>query len=378
MANVEFTNLVRQYGRTTALKSVSGVFGDGLVTCMLGPSGCGKTTLLRTIAGLEQPNSGTIRFDGTAVEHLPVSARNVGMVFQAPVVYRGLSVWDNIALPLHRARVGGSEIRKAVDEVLDLLDLGALATSVADRLNAGDRQKVAIARAVARRPRVLLLDEPLTNVSGQERAVLKRALKRLLTYRHDTVVYVTHDQSEAMTLADVMVVMQDGVIMQHGAPRDLYESPQDEFVGWFLGAPGMNFLHLANDRSEVGRRVEGLWEPDLRARIVRAGNLGSIGFRPEYVRVALNPQHGWSEGIVQHAALTTCGQILLTAQVGTTTVVAKHAGLSLLSKGHRVWMRIPSEHVHFFGPDGQRMSLEPVVADEVDPEPVGSRPIPSV
>ena len=166
MANVECTNLVRQYGRTTALKSVSGVFGDGLVTCMLGPSGCGKTTLLRTIAGLEQPNSGTIRFDGTAVEHLPVSARNVGMVFQAPVVYRGLSVWDNIALPLHRARVGDSEIRKAVDEVLDLLDLGALATSVADRLNAGDRQKVAIARAVARRPRVLLLDEPLTNYAN--------------------------------------------------------------------------------------------------------------------------------------------------------------------------------------------------------------------
>jgi ABC-type sugar transport system ATPase subunit len=233
-------------------------------------------------------------------------------------------------------------------------------------------------RAIVREPSAFLMDEPLSNLDAQLRVSMRAEVSRIQRRLGVATVYVTHDQSEAMTLADVMVVMQDGVIMQHGAPRDLYESPQDEFVGWFLGAPGMNFLHLANDRSEVGRRVEGLWEPDLRARIVRAGNLGSIGFRPEYVRVALNPQHGWSEGIVQHAALTTCGQILLTAQVGTTTVVAKHAGLSLLSKGHRVWMRIPSEHVHFFGPDGQRMSLEPVVADEVDPEPVGSRPIPSV
>lgn len=363
MAEVQFVNLVKQYGATAALKSVSGLFRDGLVTCILGPSGCGKTTLLRTIAGLESPDFGQILFDGVAVEHVPVSSRNVGMVFQAPVVYRGLSVWDNVALPMRRARIVASEMRKAVDEVLDLLELRALSRESVDHLNAGDRQKVAIARAVGRKPQVLLLDEPLTNVSAQERAVLKRTLKRLITYRHHTVVYVTHDQSEAMTLADVMIVMQSGTVMQAGSPRDLYEHPQNQFVGWFLGAPGMNFLHRSVGLSQGWDALAGLWEPRLRDKILNRTEIESVGFRPEHVSVEPQARDGWSEGIVKYATVTTCGQILLTAAVGPAVVVAKCATLPGITKGDAVWLRVGSESVHFFESGGNRIVWDRVSLD---------------
>ncbi len=342
MANVEFTNLVRQYGRTTALKSVSGVFGDGLVTCMLGPSGCGKTTLLRMIAGLEQPTAGQIFFDRDEVAEWSSSRRNVGMVFQSPVVYPGLTVFDNVALPL-RGTLPGPELRKRVGDVLELVELQAVAQRKVDTLGNAERQKVSVARAVARRPRVLLFDEPVTNIAAGERITLKRAFKRLTTEVHLTLVYVTHDQTEAMTLADHIAVMQDGRLVQYGPPRAVYRAPRDRFVGWFLGNPGMNFVQTRagiEDGAALFAGVQG------------AADLALVGFRPEYVAVSPVPEPGYVPARVVRAPITVGGQRLLTLQAGETTFKAKTHYRQAYTAGQTVYVNLPADQLRWFDPAG--------------------------
>ncbi|MHB1628545.1 MAG: ABC transporter ATP-binding protein [Bacilli bacterium] len=355
MAQVNVENATKRFGRMKALSNVSMVFPDGAVTCILGPSGCGKTTLLRTIAGLETIDEGGIYFNDRPVTYGKVSTRNVGMVFQAPVVYRGLSVKDNVALPLRRAGMSAVEIRNTVAETLELLELNSLAEGNVDTLSAGDRQKVAIARAVARRPEVLLLDEPLTNVSAQERAVLKHALKRLLTHRRQTVIYVTHDQSEAMTLADVLAVMRDGIMVQYGPPRDLYESPAEEFVGRFLGAPGMNFLNLRGAGAWGSQNLTLLLGTEIGEAVFQSSEAARVGFRPEHVTVLRERASNAIPGEVKRATITSCGQTLMIINVGEDSVVAKVWDSHAPRRGDKVWMGVSTNQLHFFTEGGRRV-----------------------
>ncbi|MEZ4680118.1 MAG: ABC transporter ATP-binding protein [Caldilineaceae bacterium] len=229
-------------GKVVAVNDLTMTFPAGTTTCLLGPSGCGKTTLMRMIAGLEAPSSGDIYFGDERITHLSTRQRNIGMVFQYPVVYRGISVRENIELPLREEKLAKAERDRRVEEVVELLEMQESVDRDISQLDNGTRQKVAVARAVARQPRIILFDEPITNVDINAKLQLKRALKELFTRLNQTIIYVTHDQTEAMTLADRIALMQDGRIIQYAPPREIYNQPDDVFGGWFMGNPGMNFL----------------------------------------------------------------------------------------------------------------------------------------
>ena len=214
MADIRVENLRKTFGPVVALDDVSFSFADSEVTCLLGPSGCGKTTLMRIVAGLERPTTGEVFFGERRVTGLPPRKREIGMVFQYPVVYRGISVYRNIELPLLSEKLAKAERARRVEEVMDLLGLGSSADKEVSQLDNGTRQKVAVAREVARQPRIILFDEPITNVDAVAKLQLKRAFKELTRRLSQTIVYVTHDQTEAMTLADRIALMRDGRIVR--------------------------------------------------------------------------------------------------------------------------------------------------------------------
>ncbi len=312
--------LTKRFGAVTALADLSIEFPADTVTCLLGPSGCGKTTLLRLIAGLEQPTSGAIRFGGRDVAGLPARERNLAMVFQYPVTYPTLSVEENIRQPLLNDRgLGKPERERRVAEVLDILGLRAAAHVRARELDAGGRQRVAVGRAVARHCPVLLFDEPTTNIELAAKLQLLRAFKEITRHLRQTIVYVTHDQTEAMTVADRIALMQDGAIVQYDTPRALYDNPATEFGGWFLGNPGMSFL-----RGELER--DGLRFPLLPGVVDAPWSVGEVqlGIRPEHVLVSDRPVEGGACGRVASRTVGIGGWLLLALRLdGGASVRAK-------------------------------------------------------
>ena len=337
MPDIHLEGLTRKFGTATAVDNVSMVFREGTVTCLLGPSGCGKTTLMRMIAGLETPTSGHIRFGTRDVTRQSARARGVAMVFQYPVMYRTLTVAQNIELPLNRDRgLSAAERGRRVDEVLDVLDLSAQRDLRIGALDMGARQKVAVGRAIARRCDVILFDEPTTNVEVHAKLQLIRAFKEFRRRLRQTIVYVTHDQTEAMTLADQIALMQAGVLSQCAAPRTLYDRPDSEFGGWFLGSPGMNFV-------DAGAL------PDLFAGAAR------VGIRPEHVRVHPQPGPGRVEARVAGDCITIGGQHLLTLKLSGVELKAKVGPGAGLAPGSLAYVECPPEHVMLFR-DGNRVA----------------------
>ncbi|MGH7084169.1 MAG: ABC transporter ATP-binding protein [Acetobacteraceae bacterium] len=321
MADLRVERLRRQFGAMVAVKDLSFVFPDQTVTCLLGPSGCGKTTLLRMIAGLEHPTAGTILFGNRDVTRLSARRRDVAMVFQYPVMYRTLSVIENIELPLGNDRtIAAGERRRRVEEVIEILELGNVRHLHIDRLDLGSRQKVAVGRAIARRATVTLFDEPTTNVEVHAKLALIRAFKELRRRVKETIVYVTHDQTEAMTLADQIALMHQGEIVQCAAPRELYEQPTSEFGGWFLGNPGMNFLNPRPIRPGV-LAFDVLPFP-LAAPAAGAEEI-RLGIRPEHVEISAVAVAGAVPARVLRKAIAIGGQHLVTLAVGESRIKAK-------------------------------------------------------
>ena len=356
MPDIQLDGLTRRFGAATAVDGVSMTFAEGTVTCLLGPSGCGKTTLMRMIAGLERPDAGRIRFGGRDVTRLSARQRGVAMVFQYPVMYRTLTVAENIALPLARDRgLSPAERRARVDEVLDVLDLSAQRGERIGGLDMGARQKVAVGRAIARRCDVVLFDEPTTNVEVHAKLQLIRAFKEFRRRMRQTVVYVTHDQTEAMTLADQIALMQAGVLSQCAAPRVLYDQPESEFGGWFLGSPGMNFLDPVG---EDGGRVR--FAGIAGAVAVPPGGTTGLraGIRPEHVRVFSQARVGRVEGRVTGDCITIGGQHLLTLSVDGAALKAKVPAGGGLGLGSAVFVECPAEYVMLFR-DGRRFAKLP-------------------
>ncbi len=333
MPDIRLDHLTRRFGVNAAVDGVSMVFAEGSVTCLLGPSGCGKTTLMRMIAGLETPTSGSIRFGERDVTRQSARERGVAMVFQYPVMYRTLTVAQNIALPLARDRtLSAAERGRRVDEVLDVLDLSAQRGLRIAALDMGARQKVAVGRAIARRCDVVLFDEPTTNVEVHAKLQLIRAFKEFRRRMRQTIVYVTHDQTEAMTLANQIALMQSGALSQCSAPRLLYDRPDSEFGGWFLGSPGMNFLEQAG-----------------------SGNGLRAGIRPEHVRVFPQPAPGRMEARVTGDCITIGGQHLLTLALDAAVLKVKVPPGDGLPVGSAVFVECPPEHVVLFR-DGRRVT----------------------
>ncbi|MBA3876591.1 MAG: sugar ABC transporter ATP-binding protein [Anaerolinea sp.] len=280
MASVRLEALAKWYGDVEAVKAIDLVVPDGQFTVLVGPSGCGKTSTLRMIAGLEEASGGRIFIDDRDVTKLPPKDRDTAMVFQNYALYPHMRVRDNIAFGLRARRVPDDEVRRRVVWAADLLDLGGLLDRKPGALSGGQQQRVAIGRAIVREPAVFLFDEPLSNLDAKLRVEMRTELLRIQRQLKATVVYVTHDQEEAMSLSDVMVVMREGRIAQQGPPAEVYARPDSEFVGAFIGSPAMNLL---DGTVADGRLVAGVIIADVAPSdrgVVR------VGIRPEEIVLA--------------------------------------------------------------------------------------------
>jgi len=356
MTEIRLEKLRKDFKDVVAVRDVTMTFPDSEVTCLLGPSGCGKTTLLRMIAGLENPSSGEVYFGKERVTDLPPSKRNIGMVFQYPVVYRGTTVYRNIELPLLQEKITDAERRQRIERVVDVLGLRDHLHRYTDELDTSTRQKVAVARTVARQPEIILFDEPLTNVDVDTRVQLKQALKELTAQLRKTILYVTHDQTDAMTLASQIALMKDGVVVQRDTPRELYNFPNDVFGGWFLGNPGMNFLEQEIQPSGGSTRlVSPLFPEPLRISGVGENRRITLGIRPERVQVDCAAMPGAVQGEIIQRSIVVGGQYLLTAKVGELTLKAKTDRECAQRIYDQVWVQCPLEWVTVFDANGHRL-----------------------
>ena len=247
MAEVRVDKIHKDFGPVTAVDDVSWTFPDGQLTVLVGPSGCGKTTLLRLIAGLEEVSAGQVFIAGQPVNHLPPWERNTAMVFQSYALYPHKTVYDNMAFPLKARKLSKEEIRLQVTQTARALDIHGLLERKPRELSGGQMQRVALGRAIVRQPHVFLMDEPLSNLDAKLRVDMRGELKRLQKELGVTTIYVTHDQAEAMTMADTLLVMREGRIEQAGQPDTLYQHPRTVFVAGFIGSPSMNFLSCRYD-----------------------------------------------------------------------------------------------------------------------------------
>lgn len=242
MSTIELRSLTKRFGDLTAVDSVDLDVGAGEVVCLLGPSGCGKTTTLRMIAGLERATSGEVFIGGRPVNRMPTRARNVAMVFQFYALYPTLSVRENLTYPLHAERIDESECRQRVNQILDVLHLQEVAERLPGQLAEGEKQRVAVGRAIVRDPTCFLFDEPLSRLDVQLRETMRGQIKEVLTGLSKATVIVTHDQLEALTMADRIAVMRNGRIEQFDTPHQIFSAPANEFVAGFIGTPQMNLL----------------------------------------------------------------------------------------------------------------------------------------
>ncbi|MBB4144885.1 ABC transporter ATP-binding protein [Rhizobium rhizoryzae] len=252
MATIELNKLVKRYGKVEAVKGIDLDIADGEFVVFVGPSGCGKSTTLRMIAGLEEISGGELKIGNEVVNEREPKQRNIAMVFQNYAIYPHMTVRQNIGFGLYTSNLDKAEKNKRIEEASRILGLDAYLDRRPAALSGGQRQRVAIGRAMVRNPSAFLFDEPLSNLDAQLRAQMRIEIKRLHQRLKTTTVYVTHDQVEAMTMADRIVVMKDGHILQVGTPSELYESPVDVFTARFIGSPSMNLLNGRRDGDQVG------------------------------------------------------------------------------------------------------------------------------
>ena len=291
MAKITLEHIRHAYGpnprspQDYALREVNHQWNDGGAYALLGPSGCGKTTLLNIISGLVRPSEGRILFDGQDVTELSTEDRHIAQVFQFPVVYDTMTVYDNLAFPLRNRAVAPDQVDRRVKEILAMLDLTGRAQKKARGLTADLKQKISLGRGLVRSDvNAILFDEPLTVIDPQMKWILRSQLKSLHRQSAFTMVYVTHDQTAALTFADKVVVMYQGEIVQIGTPAELFENPRHTFVGYFIGSPGMNVfpVAIAGTRAQVGGMEI---ELGYRPAIGQASKV-ELGVRPEFMRIA--------------------------------------------------------------------------------------------
>lgn len=278
--------------RVVAVDDLTMEIPDGALVGLLGPSGCGKTTTLRIIAGLEKPTKGRVYFDDQDVTDWPARRRNVAMVFQFPVLYPTITIYDNLAIPLRAVKVPESEIRKRIKEVAELVRITPYLEMKPPKLDVNTRQKASLAKALIRDPSIFILDEPLTVVDPKARVELRTKIKEIQLGLKKSMIYVTHDQTEALTLAEKIAVMNEGKILQYDTPENLYERPKNTFVGWFIGNPGMNLIKcdVSEQNDKIYLTTSGGFRYDVTFIADELRKLGPpksviLGIRPEYVKV---------------------------------------------------------------------------------------------
>ncbi|MDG1738693.1 MAG: sn-glycerol-3-phosphate ABC transporter ATP-binding protein UgpC [Paracoccaceae bacterium] len=314
MATVKLRDLRKSYGDVEVIKGVDIDIADGEFVVFVGPSGCGKSTLLRMIAGLEDITDGTLEIDGQRVNDLEPSKRGIAMVFQSYAIFPHMTVRENVAFGLTINKASKAEKEEKVAEAARILQMEHLLDRRPSELSGGQRQRVAIGRAIVRDPKVFLFDEPLSNLDAALRMDMRMEIGKLHQDLDASMIYVTHDQVEAMTLADKIVVLKDGKVMQIGAPMELYHEPANLFVAGFLGAPSMNFLdvtvHAVNDTT-VTISSDSLDQIDVphKGRSFTVGQAATLGVRPQYLHPAAD-----EVGRLH-------GKVILTERLGSETVI---------------------------------------------------------
>ena len=317
MATVKIENVTKRYGAVQVMHGVDVDIEDGEFVVLVGPSGCGKSTLLRMLAGLDEISGGTISIGSRVVNNVIPKDRDIAMVFQSYALYPHKTVFDNIAFPMKMSKRPAEEIKAKVTKAAEILDLAHLLDRFPKQLSGGQRQRVAMGRAIVRDPQVFLFDEPLSNLDAKLRVTMRVEIKELHQRLKTTIVYVTHDQIEAMTMADKIVVMRDGRVEQIGAPLDLYDHPANVFVAGFIGSPSMNFVH-GRIAGEVGRKQfvsdGGLVLP-LPATSAPEGQQVTYGIRPEHIGIG-------PEGVAM--------SVIVVEPTGSETQIFARAGNDLL------------------------------------------------
>lgn len=370
MASVTLENVRKQFGNVEALRDIGFTVENGEFVVLVGPSGCGKTTLLRIIAGLEEASSGTIRFDDRVVNDVAPSKRGAAMVFQSYALYPHKTVAENMGFALKMSRTPKAKINSLVKDTARVLQLENLLDRKPRELSGGQRQRVAIGRAIVRHPGVFLFDEPLSNLDAALRVDMRLELARLHHTLGTTMIYVTHDQIEAMTLATKIVVMRNGNIEQIGSPQELYESPANKFVAGFLGMPQMNFMNaVARNDSSTGHKPEINLFGDGKTLVSVPSETSVQAFSGAGVVVGVRPEHislGPAEtGSVAFDAVTTHAEYLGSVQTvyleagsgpDTERLVALAPPGTAIEIGARRKINFRPEHCHYFDESGAAMT----------------------
>jgi multiple sugar transport system ATP-binding protein len=355
MANVNVRKLVKSFGSATVLKGVDIDVRDGEFLSLVGPSGCGKSTLLRMIAGLEQISGGDISIDGKVVNGLAAKDRDIAMVFQNYALYPHMTVRENMSFALEMRGLTKAQIASSVDSAAAVLGLGALLDRYPRQMSGGQQQRVAMGRAIVRNPKVFLFDEPLSNLDAKLRVQMRAEIKDLHARLKSTMIYVTHDQLEAMTMADRIVVMRAGTIEQIGSPLDLYDFPANAFVGGFIGSPAMNLVKCTVAHGDAGPVCVTVGNQILAplpatARLTE-GDRMEIGIRPEDMGIGgAGPK---AEVVVVEP---TGPETQVTANLDGQVVTMVLKGRSRLSRGEKVSLTIGGDKMHIFdGETGKRI-----------------------
>jgi multiple sugar transport system ATP-binding protein len=355
MAEVALRNVVKRYDDVEAVRSISLDIPDNEFVVLVGPSGCGKSTTLRMIAGLEELTAGDIYIGGEVVNDLPPKDRDIAMVFQNYALYPHMTAYENMSFGLRLRKFPKAEIRQRVEHAARILDITELLDRRPKALSGGQRQRVAMGRAIVRNPKVFLFDEPLSNLDAKLRVQMRVELKKLHDRLGTTAIYVTHDQVEAMTLGDRVVVMRDGVVQQVGEPLELYNEPANRFVAGFLGSPAMNFatVNVNRDNGAIWAANTGLQikaPPEYTDRLGRyVGQEVTLGIRPEdlHVASAADPTELGFDVVVE-VVEKLGSEILLDVAAGSDTMVAS-VEPNVRAKIHdHLRLALNPEGLHFF------------------------------
>jgi multiple sugar transport system ATP-binding protein len=358
MAELSLRGIVKRYGSVEVIHGVDLEIKHGEFVVFVGPSGCGKSTLLRMIAGLEEISDGEFCIDGVRVNELAPAKREIAMVFQSYALYPHMSVYDNLAFGLQTAGENKEVIDQRVQHAAKMLKIDTYLQRKPKALSGGQRQRVAIGRAIVRQPKLFLFDEPLSNLDAELRVQMRVELSKLHADLGTTMIYVTHDQVEAMTMADRIVVLRDGVIEQAGSPLDLYNRPANRFVAGFIGSPKMNFLNgaLASQNADgMTVRLGGGESIHLPAKTSAAvGSAVCVGIRPEHIELV----DAGASGLPMNVALTEQlggNTVLYGTLSDQQSLVVQVVGQSHFKRGDTVQVRLPAHACHVFNEQGLSM-----------------------
>ena len=333
---IEFKNISMQFKDTIAIDNLNLIISSGEFVSILGPSGCGKSTTLFMLAGLLQPTAGEIIIDGKDVTHLKVDARNIGMVFQDYALYPHMTVFNNIAFPLKMKRLSKRVIKEKVEYAAKLVEIDTYLNRLPKELSGGQQQRVAIARAIVREPEILLLDEPLSNLDARLRVSMREEIRAIQQRLNITTLFVTHDQEEALSISDKIVMLNEGKMMQYDTPYDMYHHPENMFVATFIGRPPMNILKLDEQQSKQ-------LNPALNIDIDTM-----IGIRPEHIIIS---EQGYPV-IIKRVEL-------LGKDIAVTAEDAQHRQIKYYTNtnpliGNKVYLTATLENIHLFDSNGNR------------------------